>query len=48
MKLTKKTVYVQDLRVDRESVCMGDDCTAPNEKLFSIKENLCTRTGKMV
>ena len=39
MKIAKKTVYVQDLRVDRESVCMGDDCTVPNEKLFSIKEN---------
>lgn len=26
------------VRVDRQSVCMGDDCTAPNEKLLSVCE----------
>ena len=30
-----KNKYV---RVDRQSVCMGDDCTAPNEKLISVGE----------
>ncbi len=24
--------------VDRQSICMGDDCTAPNEKLLPIGE----------
>lgn len=26
------------VRVDRQSVCMGDDCTAPNEKMLSVGE----------
>lgn len=26
------------VRVDRQSICMGDDCTAPNEKLLSVGE----------
>ncbi len=39
MKIAKKTVFLQDIRVDRESVCMGDDCTAPNEKRFPIRES---------
>lgn len=38
MKIEKKTAFLQYVRVDRESVCMGDDCTAPNEKLFPVRE----------
>ncbi len=36
MKAGSRRVFQQYVRVDRESVCLGDDCTAPNEKLFPI------------
>lgn len=29
----------KQIKVDRDSVCMGDDCTAPNEKRLDVAEN---------
>ena len=37
-KVKKKARHIE-LTVDRESVCMGDDVTAPNEKIFPVAEN---------
>lgn len=31
-------VYNQQIKVDRESVCMADDVTAPNEKILDLEE----------
>ena len=33
-KKVKKKAGPIELTVDRESVCMGDDVTAPNERFF--------------
>lgn len=38
-KKVKKKAGPIELTVDRESVCMGDDVTAPNEKIFPVAEN---------
>lgn len=38
-KKVKKKAGLIELTVDRESVCMGDDVTAPNEKIFPVAEN---------
>ena len=32
------TVRITQINVDRQSVCMGDDVTAPNEKMIDISE----------
>ena len=32
------TVRITQIKVDRQSVCMGDDVTAPNEKVIDISE----------
>lgn len=30
--------HKKQVKIDRESVCMADDCMAPNEKVFTVKE----------
>ncbi len=36
-KLNK--IQEKQIRVDRDSVCMADDCTAPNEKWLNVEDD---------
>lgn len=38
-KFRSPSAHGKQIKVDRDSVCMGDDCTAPNEERLDLAEN---------
>lgn len=40
-------MYAEEIKVDRQSICMADDVTAPNESVIEVTERDDGNGGKV-